>query len=230
MKNQKATVDGYSATFITETFIERKRVENLTSEEKILSDVLSHITKDDIFYDIGANIGIYSMLIADKIGDNNVIAVEPHPKNVKRLHENANLNSYNDMIILDYGFFDTNDVNSIRQTNPKAGEGKHHIHTGSGTMNVNIAKGDDVISEHNIPQPTVMKIDVEGAEYRVLCGLRDTLSSVQCMYIEYHHDRTTKYGDSINDILDILNEANFSIDKLGTRGAETFFKAYTNEH
>lgn len=227
MKTKIREINDCSAEFITEEWTEEKRVNNFAGEDKIISDVLDSISKNDIFYDIGANIGIYAMFAADKIGSGNVVAVEPHPINVQRLHSNAKLNSFNNITILDYAFFDSDKIQSIREINEEAGEGKHHIHTGSGTIDVNVDRGDKVISECNLESPTVMKIDVEGTEYRVLKGMKDSIFSEKCrlIYIELHHNKMIMYGDRVEEIFNILENAGFDYSEIDHRGGEIFIKA-----
>lgn len=227
MKTEIQNIREYNVEFITEDWTEKKRVDNLSGERKILDNVLDNVTEVDVFYDIGANIGIYTMFVAAKIGGANVVAVEPHPTNINRLHSNAELNSFNNITILDYAFFDTDKVSSIRQTNTDAGEGKHHIHTGTGTIDVNVDRGDTVIRKFNIASPNVIKIDVEGTEYHVLEGMKESIEDSECrlIYIELHPNKMIKYGNSSDDVINFLDELGYHISNIGERGGEKFIKA-----
>lgn len=54
--------------------------------------MLQTLESDDVFYDIGANVGTYTCFAGQVVDDGNVIAFEPHPANVDRLRENAEPN------------------------------------------------------------------------------------------------------------------------------------------
>lgn len=75
---------------------------NGTYDEGEISFILTSINVDEIFLDVGANIGFYSIAIAQKIKDSDgkgrVIAFEPHPRNFERLKQNIQLNSLSDYI------------------------------------------------------------------------------------------------------------------------------------
>jgi len=55
-------------------------------------DILSEVASDDVFYDIGANIGVYSCIVGSDT-DIVVNTFEPIPENIARLSTNMNLNN-----------------------------------------------------------------------------------------------------------------------------------------
>lgn len=61
-------------------------------KDDVLSSLLSDLHADDVFYDVGANVGIYSCLVGNIIGSNRVVAFEPHPGNAELLLNDVNLN------------------------------------------------------------------------------------------------------------------------------------------
>uniref|UniRef100_UPI0023F0840A FkbM family methyltransferase n=1 Tax=Haloquadratum walsbyi TaxID=293091 RepID=UPI0023F0840A len=63
----------------------------LSAEEKALLDFLDEIEEDDIFFDIGAHIGIYSIIASRKSKE--IHSFEPHGGNYVRLNENIQKNS-----------------------------------------------------------------------------------------------------------------------------------------
>lgn len=63
--------------------------------EPITMLLLSELLRDkDVFFDIGANIGYYSICAASERGNLRVIAFEPHPKLFPILQDNARVNGY----------------------------------------------------------------------------------------------------------------------------------------
>jgi len=54
-----------------------------------------NLNKNEAIIDVGANVGHFSLLLVDIVGENNVIAFEPTPISYKRLTENWCLNGFN---------------------------------------------------------------------------------------------------------------------------------------
>jgi hypothetical protein len=87
----------------------------------------------------------------------------------------------------------------------KAGEGMSRLSGGGSTkdtIQVESWRGDELIAESELPSPTVVKIDVEGAELKVIEGMSNKLASEECrlVYCEIHHDnREESQGANIAD-------------------------------
>lgn len=133
----------------------------------------------DVFYDVGANIGFFSVIGAKLVGtQGQVYAFEPVPENIRILSHNLDMNHFTHVTVI-----------------PKAvssatggGELLLAIHPGGsaltsgdapvdlkGSMPIELVSIDDLIFERSFKPPNVIKIDVEGAEAEVLAGLRRTL-------------------------------------------------------
>jgi len=56
-------------------------------ESELLSDLIDTLEPDDVFWDVGANIGVFSCFAAQKLIDGSVIAFEPFPPNVQQLEK-----------------------------------------------------------------------------------------------------------------------------------------------
>jgi FkbM family methyltransferase len=131
------------------------------------------IDESDVVYDVGAHIGFFS-LCACRRGAH-VVAVEPDPENAARLRTNVALNGFD---------VDVVEAAAWRET------GRVALVFGGSTKELTVAPGDavesitlDELSERYRP-PTVVKLDVEGAEGAALEGaarvLTDHLTSVVC--------------------------------------------------
>lgn len=96
---------------------------------------------------------------------------------------------------------------------------------GSGNITVNKMRGDAIISQKELEQPDIVKIDVEGAEGLVIDGMQDALAGARRIYCEIHlpTDSSTSiesYGWMPIDILTELESLGFSIHFLNNRGTE----------
>ena len=203
-------------------------------ERPILKDLISELQPNDVFYDIGANLGLYSCLVADIVGPK-VVAFEPHPRNADRLAENASLNQSNISIErvaladstgstqmqLSPGF-DLDDVGSAGHTLLT-----EYYDEESRLISVEKTRGDEFVATEDVPSPTVLKIDTEGTEMDVLEGLDSTLAGSDCrlVYCELHEDRLHSQGDSPSDIHNLLKSHGFSIKERSVEGYQKFICA-----
>lgn len=191
----------------------------LGGERPVISDILDRLRPDDTFLDIGANVGQYSCPVgrtlereADILEDENgglVVAVEPHPGNAERLAKNLDANDV-DARIIRAAFGATHSQGILRSTavdtdtgpgngtyalvdQPGVGDDNAAIDGGGGTESsvvTDVIAGDSLVEDDYIPRPSVVKIDVEGAEADVLDGLSKTLEDPACrlVYCEIHPD------------------------------------------
>jgi FkbM family methyltransferase len=139
-------------------------------EESIF--LLHLIKKEDVFIDIGANVGHYSLLMSG-VKKCKSIAVEPVPETFKQLVNQVELNNLGELIsLLNIGVSDS--------------DGDLFFSTDKGTMNRIVNKNYenlvkvkvstiDALSESNMP--IAIKIDVEGYEKYALMGAQKTLSN-----------------------------------------------------
>ena len=133
--------------------------------------LLHVMTSADLFVDIGANVGVYTILACAVKGARG-ICFEPVPATYGRLLENLRLNALVERVeALNRGVADTegellftSDENTM-----------NHVvsETGPNTIRVRVSPLDAVLQER---RPAVLKIDVEGFETQVLAGAAATLS------------------------------------------------------
>ncbi|WP_436936372.1 FkbM family methyltransferase [Halovenus marina] len=202
-------------------------------ERPILDDFLSNLRADDVFYDLGANVGLYSCLAAD-IVTSPVVAFEPHPKNADRLEQNATLNE-SDISVYRCALAASEGTAELRLAPgfdiERLGSAGHslvdHEEEDTETITVETRPGDEFVESEQVPPPTVLKIDVEGAEMGVIEGLESTLSSPDCrlVYCEVHEERLQSQGHSVSDITDVLESHGFSVEERVVDGYQTFLRA-----
>ena len=153
--------------------------------------VLHALRPDDLFLDVGANIGSYTVLAAGGAGAR-VIAVEPIPDTCERLRRNIAINKLSDRVVLinkglassegELRFTATLDcVNHVAVD----GESEQCIVVPVTTI--------DQLCRESIP--SIIKIDVEGFEDQVLAGASKTLSSPAVLAVVMETNRSgARYG------------------------------------
>lgn len=214
------TVGDISASFYIKTRPEFTRFQDPTihGEIEVLEEIIDSLNTDDVFYDIGANVGLHTCFASKIIDSGSVVAIEPHPKSVRRLRENIELNN-GDAIIREVGFASENKsaqlVLPIDQPG-SVGDVQSELSDNGKHTEIQLVRGDDEVIDGDLPVPTVLKIDVDGGEYDVLRGLTRTIKSRGCrtIFCEIHPGALKEYDASESDVLSLLQEWGYSIQKL----------------
>ncbi|WP_242406156.1 FkbM family methyltransferase [Halostagnicola larsenii] len=226
-KTQTHDIDGHKIEFKTDTFTEFMRFRSFAGEEAILKDLLQSLKKTDIVYDVGANVGTYTCFAAMKLQSQQTVAFEPESRNAERLRGNLELNNL-DARVLEVALSDTNGTIDFALSGDEAGEGEHAIATDQATETIEVetVRGDRVIEERDLTPPSVVKIDVEGAELSVLRGLSETLrENVRLAYVEVHSEKLPAFGDSAPEVRAFLEGAGFDVTELSSDRSEFFLRA-----
>jgi len=148
--------------------------------------MVRHVTRGSVAYDIGANIGIHTLLLSRLVGNSGqVYAFEPVPALYDRLCENVRLNaSLHGARPVQLALGDRSGSAAF-YTGHHAGAG-HLAVSGPETGDrivVSTSKLDEfVYRDHHAP-PGSVKIDVEGAEGSVLAGAEQVLINARPILI-----------------------------------------------
>lgn len=132
---------------------------------------LESLTEGMTVFDIGANVGYYTVLASKMVGaKGKVYAFEPDPNSVKLLKKNIMLNNYRNVIVVPHavGRKDGAAILSIDEANP----GESYL-GGNGSNRQMIVRAialDSFVHKRKITNVDVVKMDVEGGEVDVLSG------------------------------------------------------------
>jgi len=133
--------------------------------------MLRHIRPGMVCYDVGANVGFYTLFFSHLVGiGGRVLAFEPFPRNVALLRRHIELNHCANVTVFDAAVADREGTTLFEEA-PSASMGRVSDH---GSLAVECRRLDKVISE-GFPPPDLIKIDVEGAEGAVLAGAVEML-------------------------------------------------------
>lgn len=145
------------------------------------------IKKGDVVIDVGANIGIFSLYAAKKIGSNGlVIAIEPEPNTYRML--SMNTRNYPNIITYNKAIGDRERTLKLylSLTNP----GEHslkNIENEDNYVFVEVIPLDRLVKELKLSKLNFIKIDTEGYELEVLRGAKKTLTTFYpSIALEYH--------------------------------------------
>jgi len=160
--------------------IESTRFQDPYSFEVEVSDVLAE-TSGQLFVDVGANIGRYTILLAPKY--QRVMAIEPEPNNLAALKRSVQEARLENVTFVQCVVSNVNEnVELFFGRHP----GTHTIMSSAYEHGINVpAKTLDILLslEESID---LIKVDVEGAEWKVLSGAKEIMGRIRSWLIELH--------------------------------------------
>ena len=140
---------------------------------------LSLIDCDEMFLDVGANIGCYSIFAA-KLVNCEVHAVEPFSVNYDALKRNVAHNQLDDLIHCHkVAIGDKTESGSLSLDSDQVGSAGHSLfeEKSGNSEDVECWRLDDLLEADKIPFPNHIKIDVDGQEWRLFEGMGKTLKN-----------------------------------------------------
>jgi FkbM family methyltransferase len=186
-------------------------------EELEFSFILDFLREGDVFFDVGANGGFFTVAAAKKIGPSgHVYAFEPSLRERALLERNIEINNLDNVTILPFAVGDKNEnikfvlaedgaLNSIKETN-------HPSQKPESEIEVRMVTLDWFVKENNIPKINFIKIDVEGAEKLAFEGSQEILSNINPMILfEANQFTSTAFGYSKQDLFDCLHKHDYAI-------------------
>ena len=151
----------------------------------------------DVFYDVGANVGFFTILGARLVGsEGRVVAFEPVPACARAVGHNITLNGFAQAELREEAV----GAASGRAQLLVVGEASwsHLASTGRhadvrAEIDVAVVSIDELVESGAIPPPDVLKIDTEGAELQAIAGMRATIEHHRPAIVCELHDTNTEY-------------------------------------
>ena len=204
----KLSCDAAGLSGIPECFIAFKDVEY--SELKLISKLIEN---GDVIFDVGANVGWYSITLKMLFSNIKVYSFEPIPSTFNILKKNLLLNDQHDDLAFNYGLSDINDSIEFYFDNnfPAASSIKNLEYTSDvQPLTCTVRRMDDFIDENNIQKLDFIKCDVEGAELLVMKGgLKSIEKFKPVIFLEMLRKWTRKFDYHPNDIITLLKSIGY---------------------
>lgn len=173
----------------------------LTGEyERPIQDLMCRLLAEGkVVYDIGANVGYFSILSARLVGPTGMIySFEPVPANGAAIQRNAGLNGFTNISVLNVAISNEIGERELFLAEHVGGSVLKSVAVPPdliGSMQVNTVTIDSLVERENLLLPDVVKIDVEGAELNVLKGMRSVLE-------QKRPDVILEFDDAVEAICD----------------------------
>ena len=167
-----------------------------SGERQVQAVLLKHLRPGMVFYDLGANIGFFSLLAARLVGDTGrVVAFEADPELTQRLRQNIKRNAFASVSVEQKAVWSTSGGvlfarADISQT-PDLGVGHVTDSPAAGSVSIASVSLDDYT--RTAPRPDFIKCDVEGSELEVFRGAHQLLRSKRpAVLCEIHSQENRK--------------------------------------
>lgn len=182
------------------------KLRNGVWEEDVLNACLRILQPGDVFYDIGANAGIITLDVAKSFGEGVAIhSFEPQPTLARSLKISIALNEFRNVELHEM-------LLGEQQGAADFFIADHAIHSSlvsreAGAIRIECPMQTiDGLVARSLPAPTVIKIDVEGAELLVLRGGQQTFQALPPVIIFEADDNMMRFGYSHADLFGLLEE------------------------
>jgi FkbM family methyltransferase len=202
--------------------VELYRTANYGDEKLFVDKFTESIKADDIIFDIGASVGlmtVHAAVLLSKKGQ--IIAFEPDPDTMERLKHNVSLNSVSNVVFVSWAVSDgagevslftdgaSGNAPTLREQIDREGCPKNQITVQTKTL-------DSEILASNLPLPTVLKIDIEGAEVLCLRGAQKLLSGQlgekpRLIFLELHPQFLPSFGTTGKEVHNFVLNHGYSV-------------------
>ncbi len=182
--------------------------------------VAAHLSAGMKVFDIGANIGLYSILAQALVGCSGQIwAFEPSASTYQKLLRNLELNKCASVHPVQLALSDEPETRRSLRADTGYGDMYRYLASGpAGALNaadelVHVTTLDEHAKKAGLPGPDFVKVDVEGGEYRVFLGARQVLSrnpNVVVMF-ESEPDWCERAGCRPQDAFGVLRDLGFGL-------------------
>ena len=230
-------VEDKAIRYVISNSLSRRRTETLFDKEPTTAPWLETFKPGEVFVDIGANVGMYSIYAAVVSGAN-VYAFEPESQNYAELNKNIFLNGlHNQVKAYCMAMLDKEQVSQIMLSAFGPAFAHHDFEKSSwekGEMQIGqlhvkdeerLPQGcismplDKLVADGSVPSPNHIKIDVDGFEHKVIEGMQKTLRNPGLKSVLFEVD--FKLPESMKTLETLLSQGwTYSRDQLRTNRHE----------
>ena len=231
---------GKNITFFIPNRVTKWRVKTLFDQEPETIEWINSFEKDKIiFWDIGANIGLYSIYAACIHDNLKVVSFEPSTSNLRVLSRNISINNLENKIIINQFALTDHENTYAKMSETKFEEG-YSMSTfyyqsdfegrkmkPSQKYKIFGTSIDSLLKNKILDAPNYIKIDVDGTEHKILNGAKSLLQhhKIKSFLIEVNEN----YNEQLTEITELMKKNNFylkSKNQLPTPANNKFAKSF----
>jgi len=176
----------------------------------------STLSKGDIVIDVGANIGYFTCLSSKLVGETgSVHAIEASPSIFGLLRQNVNLNNISNTNLYNHAVFNkSSNLKLFKSKADNIGATSLFERDDVSSKFETVIKSDklsDIVGMEVLKKANLIKIDIEGAEWFAIDGIKDVISEVKADWlVEIDPKEIEKRGGNLHDMMAVFYENGFS--------------------
>ena len=202
--------------------VSRTILETGAWEPESAQAVAEHLSPKATFVDVGAHIGYYSLKAATMVGpDGHVISIEPNPQTLPALRSNIEASHARGISVWPVACAESESTLEFYAA-PRANTGESSLSKENASQqgptaasfSVRARPLDAILKEAKLDRVDVIKIDVEGAELRVLKGAAQTLADFHpVLIVEMDQSQLKAMGTSVDEVTQFLAAHGYAADR-----------------
>jgi FkbM family methyltransferase len=177
------------------------------SGDDLLNRMVEECEESRVIYDIGSNVGSYSIGLAKGLPDAEIHSFEPNPEMVSRHECNLLINDQVKNHLHTVGISDETGSRTFYVANPpnRSSFSREYVESVGAVIRkgekVSIGTIDEIVNQEIAPPPDAIKLDVEGHAEAVLRGAKNTLDTFgPTIYLGPHHTYERSEDGDIREI------------------------------
>ena len=182
-------------------------------EQEYSSKLISSIKQSNVFFDVGANVGYYSLIAGLQNKNCRIFSFEPVTETYEKLLDNVTLNKLQNISAFNFGFLEKDkEISMFYDANESTAASLENIRDLNeiDKTKCKFTTIDSFVKKHKV-FPDLIKIDVEGAELFALMGAVDTLKNGNpTIFIEILRKWCAKFGHTAMDVFNFLYDLGYS--------------------
>lgn len=205
--------EGFSMYLDPKDYLQREILCNGEWEAEETDFIRSALRAGQVFIDVGANIGYFTLLAAKIVGEHgSVPSIEPNSFAASRVREHLNQNNLQNVFLERVACSDCEQVGILyldNKSNCAASSLSSKNAAGLG-VSVKCRTVDQLVKKYRLKRVDLIKIDVEGAELSVLRGMASTLKCFKpILLMELEPQLLWGFGVKISDVVNYLTSIDY---------------------
>jgi len=185
--------------------VEASRVERMSGEQDFLKLLLEELRREDVFFDMGSCVGLFAVHAA--LSGARVVAFEPEPGIRSHLETNLRLNGLDAVQVVPWAVSNGSGQATLYTDGTAGWSPALRNQGGRGSIPVATRAIDEALDAGEVPTPTFVKMDIEGAEALALRGMSRLLSSSLAprrIFMEIHPTFLPLFGSSREEVMSMM--------------------------